>query len=664
MHRFLGLFFLWMVWSPHALAQGVGGFLSPGPLAADHADLDSVTKCTSCHDLGRGLSWDKCMGCHDTVRDEVRSGTGFHAKKGDNCATCHPDHRGRDFELIRIVESDFDHDATGFPLRQAHAEAACADCHTEAGTWEGLSTECVSCHTDPHGAEQSSRSLLGACEDCHDAGDWHALPLPVGLFDHNDPEDADYPLEFAHSEVACQECHPESRFVPIASESCEDCHGDTHTVNFRQGCEECHERPDTWLVQRFEHIRTGFAIEGLHARLDCESCHGTRPARSPGKPLCATCHEDVHRRQFGATDCGTCHTVFHAGFAIPDFDHDQTHFPLVGEHRNIGCEPCHGDGRNAVYRGIEHDDCDSCHTDAHEGRYEPTRCERCHTPEAFERLHFDHDDTEFPHTGSHVGLECDKCHTENRWTGFAFRSCVDCHGEASPHEGKMDRDRCSDCHQTTAFADIAFDHKVGTGFDLHPQHSNQACGTCHEQMVDFRGNERACSECHDKPSPTHYDGACGDCHPASHWAPGELGGRDHAITGFALHGAHGLLPCEDCHDAGQPRGLTQGRCVTCHTEDDPHRHGLGNQCEDCHVSATWFRTRFRHTLTGFPLRGSHRLAACEDCHAQGYIGTPRQCWRCHEADADPLTPAHQSAYFPNCDSCHRPFGWDLPRYPH
>ena len=152
--------------------------MSPGPLAQPHAELDSVTQCTSCHDLGRGPSATKCMACHDDVREQVRTGVGYHANKGNECWTCHPDHKGRDFELVRIVEADFNHDETGFPLRQKHAEASCVDCHTESGTWDGLSSDCVSCHDDPHGAEASSRDLLGDCADCHDAGDWRALHQP------------------------------------------------------------------------------------------------------------------------------------------------------------------------------------------------------------------------------------------------------------------------------------------------------------------------------------------------------------------------------------------------------------------------------------------------------------------------------------------------------
>jgi hypothetical protein len=79
---------------------------------------------------------------------------------------------------------------------------------------------------------------------------------------------------------------------------------------------------------------------------------------------------------------------------------------------------------------------------------------------------------------------------------------------------------------------------------------------------------------------------------------------------------------------------------------------------------SWYRTTFRHTTTGWPLRGAHKLAACVDCHATGYVGTPTDCFRCHEADASPTIPAHQGPAFRTCDLCHRPYTWDAPGYPH
>src|SRR5687768_16768168 len=84
-----------------ARAQGVGSFVSPGPLAQDHAEFDSFpTGCAKCHspDLPPGAP-QKCLACHESVKKQITSRTGFHKDKGETCRTCHPDHRGRDWEL-------------------------------------------------------------------------------------------------------------------------------------------------------------------------------------------------------------------------------------------------------------------------------------------------------------------------------------------------------------------------------------------------------------------------------------------------------------------------------------------------------------------------------------------------------------------------------------
>jgi hypothetical protein len=147
-----------------ALAQGAGSFVSPGPLARPHAELDTITGCPSCHQVfGRGPDADRCMACHDSVKRQVTTGSGFHADKGTTCGTCHPDHRGRDFTLIRLDESDFDHDTTGFPLEGEHARTRCIACHTKPNDFTGLSQTCSSCHDDPHGAEHSKRNVLQGC---------------------------------------------------------------------------------------------------------------------------------------------------------------------------------------------------------------------------------------------------------------------------------------------------------------------------------------------------------------------------------------------------------------------------------------------------------------------------------------------------------------------
>ena len=661
--------------APGAWAQGgaFSGFISPGPLSSVHAELDVFpTGCARCHGIGRGVDPNLCMDCHKEIRAQVNGRNGFHGRsnRGRECKSCHADHRGEGASLITIDDNTFDHrKETGFPLQAEHAKLTCRQCHQTPGTYTTEDEACASCHAinDPHGLEATTRSLLEDCGACHEpVADWDALPLPAGVFNHNSSRQSDYPLEGAHSNVDCVECHVDMQFVPVSYGLCTDCHINPHRANFRsRPCEDCHATTETFFVDDFNHALTRYPIEGQHVGVECSECHTQGAKTDPISTRCEGCHADPHRGQFRPSDCGDCHSVAVADFAMREYDHSRTSFPLLGQHATVECEECHGDGNLAVYRGIAYGDCDDCHEDVHDGRHEPTACSVCHIADGFEVQFFDHDNTSFPHTGSHVGLDCEKCHRAGQWNGIPHASCNDCHYPKNPHQEGIRDDTCEDCHNTVEFVDISFDHAANTEFDLAPAHSNQECTSCHEFVTHFDGLEQSCVSCHgdDKPSG-HYEGECGDCHQSEHWIPADLGGRDHGITGFALSGAHTLLPCESCHPEGRARGQASPSCISCHASDDPHGNLLGMACADCHGEMSWLRTTFRHHQTGWPLRGAHRLATCYDCHALGYIGTSTDCVQCHQEDATPGIAAHQGPDRYNCDRCHRVYQWSPATFPH
>lgn len=716
--------------SSPALAQGVGDFISPGPLAESHSHLGGISKCTACHDVGGGVSATKCMVCHDGIRKEVQTGDGFHADKGESCESCHPDHQGRTFDMVKLVEDAFDHSETDFDLHGAHVEVACLDCH-EDDTWRGVKKACISCHEDPHGS-QVGRPILKSCDSCHTDINWNALPLPALVFDHSDPDQCDYVLDGQHTEVACQSCHEEWQFVPVQHDRCEDCHDDIHSDQFTpRACEDCHTTATAGFQLRdYDHTTTDYPLEGQHRSVRCESCHGDDEAATyvdlPHKS-CATCHDDIHGGQFGAKACDSCHTVTRAGFKIPDFDHDATDWPLAGEHVEVGCSDCHGVGKTAVYvdfphercdschedphdgqflprdcvechavdvpgfalSGFDHDatdfplrnkhedvpcedchgdgptgefatlpfdDCSTCHDDVHEARFDPDRCDSCHTDGDWAVDSFDHDRTDYPLTGAHVGVECAECHGEGEdhtLAGLEAGSCMDCHADDEPHKEAMAAETCASCHDTQEWVLISYDHAAEADWPLVGKHEPVKCMECHEDP-SFHLESAACEQCHaDDEPPNHYEGSCDECHLSHGWLPASLGGNDHASTGFPLRGAHSELDCMSCHwDAS-----VGPFCVDCHATDDPHRNLLGDRCEDCHNETDWYRTRFRHETTGYPLRGVHRLAACNDCHATGYAGTPSECRRCHESEK-PADTLHSDPLTRDCETCHRPWTWD------
>ncbi|NOX18660.1 MAG: hypothetical protein GXO87_10330, partial [Chlorobi bacterium] len=71
-------------------------------------------------------------------------------------------------------------------------------------------------------------------------------------------------------------------------------------------------------------------------------------------------------------------------------------------HSTVDCASCHTSG----YTGTPQE-CISCHQDKyneapeHSAQNYPTTCELCHSTNTWEETDFDHNNTNFPLTGSH-----------------------------------------------------------------------------------------------------------------------------------------------------------------------------------------------------------------------------------------------------------------------
>ena len=147
--------------------------LSPGDLANSHKDLEGMSKCTQCHDLGSKVSNDKCLVCHKEIKSLMDRNAGYHASsevRSKDCAKCHKsviysdiskDHHGRTFNMVRFDEKKFNHTQAGFELKGAHKQIDCRKCHLpdliedvnlkkRKNTFLGLGNKCVNCHKDVH----------------------------------------------------------------------------------------------------------------------------------------------------------------------------------------------------------------------------------------------------------------------------------------------------------------------------------------------------------------------------------------------------------------------------------------------------------------------------------------------------------------------------------
>ena len=523
--------------------------VSPGPLSSAHAELTGLRRCTSCHELGaRGAAPQRCLACHETVATRVAARRGYHATaevQRQSCGSCHREHYGTDFDLVRFDTASFRHDAVGFTLRGAHVEAGCRTCHAPefisdaavrrerrgaaalARSFMGLPQQCVSCHRsdDPHGSQFGARE----CASCHAEDTWDE----AARFDH----DSVHRLTGAHRDAACSGCHRTAagvtEYTGVRVATCTSCHTDVHRGAQRAPCSSCHTT-EGWTsfapgfdATSFNHATTRFPLRAAHARLDCARCHAT-PARrddriritfsraggtypTPAFANCRSCHVDAHEGSAGAAGsaCTACHDE--GGWTPVKFgiaEHARTAFPLDGAHLLASCAGCHPRQRPArlAFPPPPAAGCAACHEreNPHGRAFADARgatdCARCHTSSAWTGgVSVQHE--RLPLDGGHAGVKCAACHTPERAAPPPV-ACAACHAASDPHAGRSAGRECEACHDVAGFAGARrFDHGT-TRFTLEGAHVAAACTACHARepgpgiVLRFSPLPLTCEGCH------------------------------------------------------------------------------------------------------------------------------------------------------------------------
>lgn len=507
--------------------------LSPGELTKAHEKLEGLSNCTQCHVLGEKVSNQKCLDCHKEINGLIDATKGYHSSvevKGKNCFACHSEHHGRNFQLTRFDQDKFDHQLTGYILEGKHSTIKCADCHKpkfiqnkvsqkKSDSFLGLGTECLSCHEDYH-----QKTLSTDCSTCHGQDSF----VPTVKFDHQKTK---FHLRGKHQKVACAECHKTEerngkkfqKFAGVAFQNCTACHKDVHENKFGQDCMKCHNEQSFHQVaglDNFNHDRTSFPLEGKHENLDCRKCHKQSYTTPVAHTRCTDCHDDYHKGQFSKmekkTDCVDCHSVnSFKTFSYTIEQHNGGTFKLAGAHMATPCFMCHQKNERWEFRTIG-EKCVDCHENIHQGiiseKYMPgQQCESCHTTGNWNKVSFDHNQTNFILNGKHSGATCRDCHFKTddqrtytqKFAGLATQ-CETCHTDHHRQQfsnnGKID---CEHCHGFENWNAERFDHDESR-FKLEGAHKSTQCVKCHKPDIDSQGTftryktnkEIKCANCH------------------------------------------------------------------------------------------------------------------------------------------------------------------------
>jgi len=227
-------------------------------------------------------------------------------------------------------------------------------------------------------------------------------------------------------------------------------------------------------------------------------------------------------------------------------------------------------------------------------------CQACHETEQWQRLHFDHNKTDFKLNGQHKQLPCVSCHRLNNFADVPL-SCNGCHTDV--HHGRL-YPQCERCHSTQNW--IILDPEqahANTIMPLTGRHAALDCWSCHRgvQEGEWRRVRSNCYDCHRQEylsaqEPLHTDlefgPLCEDCHSQLAWIPAVF--KKHEREYFPVYsGAHAgeWSSCATCHQDGGNYAVfscfinchEHGRSVT----DGRHREVAGYRydsqaCFNCH----------------------------------------------------------------------------------
>lgn len=405
-------------------------------------------------------------------------------------------------------------------------------------------------------------------------------------------------------------------------------------------------------TKNFDHVKTGFALTGVHSSQRCESCHINGVFK--GTPR----------------DCASCH-INGARLATSNTVKPPQHIPT-----QLGCENCHS---TLTFTGARFN---------HMG-VAPTSCGTCHNGMTASGKPAGHIMTTAP---------CGTCHRTTAWVPTLKPDhslftpatlCSTCHNGSSatgkPAGHIATAGNCIDCHRTTAWLPAS-----------KPDHSLFTVAT-------------NCSSCHNGSSatgktPTHIPTAvnCIACHATTTWRPAKWNHTQQPVANQCSTCHSGAFPpadgrpanhipyqvlsgvvitnCDSCHKTGYVSWFpgkfhsnvsVTMQCATCHLSS---MYGLTSKpatathatvtgfCESCHRStSTWLSVQFTHSPANAVGTGT-----CDTCHngmtALGKPVThipvttgPTKCDSCHLGQTTftaPYTMNHTVVSATSCKTCH------------
>ena len=352
------------------------------PLNAAHRNLN----CDACHKdrVFTSANFD-CYSCHREDYEETDDPNHLRAGFPTTCDSCHLPSQAS------WEQASFNH-ASIYPLVGVHATQACSSCHKN-NIYAGTPRDCYGCHrTDYESTRDPNHVAAGfptQCELCH-------LPSQTSWEQASFNHASIYPLVGVHAMQACSSCHKNNIYAGTPRD-CYGCHRADYegtrdpnhvAAGFPTACDTCHRPTDASFEQAAFNHASIFPLQGVHATLDCSSCHKSNVYAGTPRD-CYGCHradyestrDPNHVAAGFPTTCDTCHRPTDTSFSQGRFDH--TYFPITtGRHAGNACSACHPDSSNfKVFSCLTchgRSETDSKHRSVSGYSYNSQACYSCH----------------------------------------------------------------------------------------------------------------------------------------------------------------------------------------------------------------------------------------------------------------------------------------------
>lgn len=587
-------------------------------------------------------------------------------------------------------QTAFDHDQTGFILKDVHLTLRCEQCHVD-GIFKNTPTYCSGCH--------AVGTLVGA------------TPQPLNHVQTSAPCDtchtstASFTVKtFNHMTVTgnCVTCHNGQTLGVVSVSST---HIPLSAYPTAPDCNSCHTNTTTFLSYTSVNLHTGITS-------GCSQCHGGPPGADAGSgtigtfpgvvsynkathvPLpttvnCASCHFSFStflgatytHTSANSSQCASCHEGQFAGVVAYT---PGVHIPLPA---GSNCAPCHVDpslspSTKPSFFGSAF----------HTSTYGVTAaaissgsgtCATCHNGSYTSQNAQPVGKTHIPFAG-----DCSVCHTDATGTPVNNTSSYTTFLNAKFHLSSAGSNpgTCSNCHNGSFISEGAYSKT-----SVLPTHIPVSgdCGTCHTAtntgtFTSFLGAifHQTAAGINSAAADAAGGGQCVTCHNGSFTAQLAQGVGTNHITFTA--------DCSVCHTdssvAAQPNNTANfttflnakfhlssagnpptGLCSTCHngsktsegaysTSSIISTHvavAAGVDCVACHTIAstanftTFLGAIYNHvpgTYSAFPADGAVASPTCMSCHngttatgkVAGHVVTTADCSSggCHTQKTD------------------------------